>query len=316
LEKISMKKSLIALAALAAFGTASAQSTVTLSGAAVYGYQSTKTAGTTVKGLGTDTAAVTFTAVEDLGGGLKATAQFTAAALQRSDADANGENMTLTLAGAFGSIYGGAIEIGSGIRGLAQAGAPVNNMEGEILSAAADSDIVKYTSPAINGFNFSVSLTEGTTTTGLSNGFGKGMSAGEATAMTYGVNYANGPLAAALDTSSWKDSTSDSRYRVSASYDLGVAKLGAGYESTKAVAGTKTNITMVGVSVPVSASLSVGAVFITKDAAGVKTDGNSIGAKYSLSKRTYIEGSMSKFDNATTITIRDNKFKVLVGHTF
>jgi Gram-negative porin len=309
-----MKKTLIALATLAAVsGTAFAQSTVTLSGAAIYGYQSTKTAGVTTKGLGVDTAAVTFAAVEDLGGGLKAAASMTVAGMNRSSDAANGENMTLTLSGGFGSIMAGAIEIGSGIRGLAQAGAPVNNLEGEILAAAADSDIVKYTSPAFNGFTLSASLTEGTTTNGLENGFGKGLSTGNAKATTVGVNYANGPLAAALDTSSWKDSTSDNRVRISANYNLGVATVGAGYDSTKLVAGTKTNYTMVGVSAPLGA-VTVGAVMVKKDAANVKTDGYSVGAKYAFSKRTSLEASLSKFDGTTAA--QDDKFKVLLAHAF
>lgn len=300
---------------MAAVGAASAQSTVTLSGAAIYGFQSTKTAGATTKGFGTDTAAVTFTAVEDLGGGLKATASFTAAALQRSSDAANGENFSLSLSGGFGTLQLAAVEIGSGIRGLAQAGAPVNNMEGEILPSAVDSDLVKYTSPSFNGFTLSASLTEGTTTNGLENGFGKGLSTGNPSTTTVGANYANGPLAAAIDTSDYKNSaTSDSRYRMSASYNFGVARVGAGYESTKALAGTKTNITMLGVSAPVSAAVTVGAVVIKKDAADVKTDGYSVGAKYALSKRTYVEGSLSKFDGTTAE--KDSKFKVLVGHTF
>jgi len=75
-----MKKSLIALAALAAVGSASAQSSVTLYGVVDVGYGSHKTtgpAGASIKSRGImDTAnagsRIGFRGVEDLGGGLKA----------------------------------------------------------------------------------------------------------------------------------------------------------------------------------------------------------------------------------------------------
>jgi predicted porin len=344
LEKFAMKKTLIALAALASV-SAFAQSSVTISGGVAYGYQSTTTtadavaAGTAnttgigapgaaavaalanakASGFGMDTAAIKLTAVEDLGGGLKATGVISAGGLARGNA-VTGEDMSLTLAGGFGSIMMGQIEIGSGIRGLAQAGAPVNNMEGEVLAAAsAGTDIVKYTAPAMNGFTFSASQTEAKgIATGLDTAT-KGTSA-----VTAGVDYAAGPLSAKLDYSDYNSlaaaGTINNRYRIAASYDLGVAKVGAGIEDQKLVAGgtgTKNKLTMVGVSAPFGA-VTLGAAWVKADnngTAGSKS-GSTVGVSYALSKRTSLVANYASWDYKEGSSIKNKKTTVLLAHSF
>jgi predicted porin len=69
-----MKKTLVAIAALAAFG-AQAQSSVTIDGVADAGYQSINYKGNSVTGFqgnGSSTSQINFRGTEDLGGGLKA----------------------------------------------------------------------------------------------------------------------------------------------------------------------------------------------------------------------------------------------------
>ena len=301
-----MKKTLIALAALAVAGAASAQ--VTLSGGVAYGYQATETAaGVKDSGFGMDTAAITLTATEDLGGGLKATGKISAGGLARGTA-VTGEDMSMTLAGGFGTLMVGQIEIGSGIRGLAQAGAPVNNMEEEVLGAAVNSDIVKYTAPKMGDFTFSGSLTEAV-------GLGMGME-NTSRAVTVGVDYAAGALKAKLDVSSWTDSTNDSRYRVAAQYNLGVATVGAGFDSTKLVAGTRVKYTMLGVSAPVGA-FTVGAAYVKKDTATAGTQtGTTIGLAYPLSKRTSVTADYSSYEPVETPTAKAKKTTILLAHSF
>ncbi|MEY3782232.1 MAG: hypothetical protein RIS97_410, partial [Pseudomonadota bacterium] len=78
-----MKKTLLALAVVAASGAAFAQS-ATLSGSYAFGYQSaTSAAGVRTAGIGTDTAAIALVATEDLGGGLKATAKVSLGGMMR-----------------------------------------------------------------------------------------------------------------------------------------------------------------------------------------------------------------------------------------
>ena len=267
-----------------------------------------------------DTAAIKLTVTEDLGGGLTATGVISAAGFARGNA-VTGEDMSLTVAGGFGTVTMGQIEIGSGIRGLASAGAPVNNMEGEVLGAAVNSDIVKYTAPKMGDFTLSASLTEGSATSPTVAGLGAGLTdAGVASsrAVTVGAAYAAGPLAAAVDTSSWSNSASaDSRYRISANYNLGVATVGAGFDSTKApVTGNRTKYTMVGVSAPLGA-VTVGAVYAKKDTVATGTlTGSSFGASYALSKRTSLSANYSKWDNAEGSTVSDKKTNILLAHSF
>ena len=69
-----------------------------------------------------------------------------------------GENHVMTLnASSMGSFSFQNVESSSGIRGIGSAGAPVNNMEGEILGAATNINVAKYTFPAmIDGVALSV----------------------------------------------------------------------------------------------------------------------------------------------------------------
>jgi predicted porin len=71
---IHMKKTLVALAVLAASGASFAQATIT--GTYAFGYASTTGGGVAASsGLGTDTADINFAASENLGGGMTASAK-------------------------------------------------------------------------------------------------------------------------------------------------------------------------------------------------------------------------------------------------
>jgi predicted porin len=118
--------------------------------------------------------------------------------------------------------------------------------------------------------------------------------------MVYGVTYANGPLNVALDNTQYGNNSlaaatarNVNRTRISASYNLGIAVVGAGYEmrdaktSSTATALT-TKDTIISVNVPVG-SYDFAAAYATS-----KTDGNSytvtgidLAARYNFSKRTY-----------------------------
>jgi hypothetical protein len=312
---------------------------VTISGGIAYGYQSTTTtadavaavaatpgdAGTAAvaaksnekaSGFGMDTAAVTFAAKEDLGNGITLSGKISMGGLARGDG-VEGEDMSMSLAGGFGTVTMGQIEIGSGIRGLAQAGAPVNNMEGEVLlSATAGTDIVSYTAPTMAGFTFSANQTEAKgIATGLDDST-KGTSA-----RTVALAYAAGPFQAKVDVTNWNSAAAagkaDDRFRFSAQYDLGVAKIGAGIEDQDLVGGGSNKYTMVGVSVPMGA-LTVGAVMVTNDTSATpgKKDGYSVGAKYALSKRTSLIANMAEWDYKEGSTIANKKTTVLLDHSF
>jgi predicted porin len=160
-----MKKTLIALAALAATG-AFAQSTVTLSGSINYGV------GTAVTGIHSygnwkgDRTGITIAAVEDLGGGLKVTA----AANMRfsSDTSEQSRSYVSTVSGTRGDnlFEQSSIAIDSGM-GQVRVGrftnavgvAPLHPFEDSGQSTAPHqaangrfSSQIQYTSPTVGGF--------------------------------------------------------------------------------------------------------------------------------------------------------------------
>jgi len=340
-----MKKSLIALAALAAFGTASAQSAVTLSGAYGFGHESTSSqatnstgAKTRLSGLRNMTGNVKFVATEDLGGGLKATAsiQFgvtgrAADAVATTDTTAIAssasrvlqEDATITISGGFGSITAGSVEAVNGIVGLGGAGAPVRGFHnaystaaGRLLGANANVDLLQYTSPTMSGFTARVQVID---SIGAPAQGGSDVTAATQKASAFGVRYAAGPLTADVDSTAFKlnaaatTSTKD-RTRVSAQYDFGMVRVGLGQENRKTFAGVKTKESIMGVTVPMGAWTFGATTAASRVDGSAKASGSEFGIKYDLSKRTSLNALTGSFDKATgaeqTIT------RIRMDHTF
>ncbi|MEY4736909.1 MAG: hypothetical protein RL302_1228, partial [Pseudomonadota bacterium] len=113
-----------------------------------------------------------------------------------------------------------------------------------------------------------------------------------------------------------------SRVRISGAYDLGVARLSAGYsqtESTDALTTTSATAkeTLLGVKVPMGA-VTLGLDYAIAQTTGLQ-DGNgySIGVGYDLSKRTNIGASVASYKApAATAPENTNMFRVLVAHSF
>ena len=308
-----MKKTLIALATLAAVsGTAFAQSSVTLSGAYGVGFQKSTA---NVKGMKTTDGSLAVAATEDLGGGLKVTAKVAMDLQGRGQTTPASTDASLTVAGGFGSVLIGSIEAGNGIIGNGMGGAPVSlpsGADGLVLSAAGNVDIVKWTAPAMNGFTVSASMTdiagEGSATGSKSSGLGLAYSAGAFNASADLTNYANTnvsavPVSYTLSSTDGTNTTyttvaataaksgADQRVRLSASYDLGMIKLGAGYQTIAYNDNAKNKQTVVGFSVPMGA-LTLGAAVANNNqvmGAGQTLSQKKVvvyGATYALSKRT------------------------------
>ena len=238
-----MKKSLIALAALAAFGTASAQSSVTISGKFGMSYVQPLGTEATVKGkanLAVSDGDINFAAVEDLGGGLKAGANMalrvrgrenisaattqvitaatppvaaTAQAYSVSAYSEVGRDATVFLSGSFGTLTAGAVEFGNGISGRGFGGSNVslatdlNN--GGVLSANGYGNMLQYSSPVMSGL--SVQLTRADSA-GTIIGQTTLAATGRETALginanILGLTYANGPLTAGIDSTAYSGTT-------------------------------------------------------------------------------------------------------------
>jgi len=121
LEKIEMKKTLVALAAIASV-SAFAQSSVTISGLADLGYGSQKTYGDNTSAVMqslSKTSTFKFAGTEDLGGGLNANFQFE---VQPSYIAGNGNTTTANMQGATLASYVNGAAVGGTAAQTAQSG--------------------------------------------------------------------------------------------------------------------------------------------------------------------------------------------------
>jgi predicted porin len=311
-----MKKTLIALAAVAVSTAAMAQ--VTVSGKYAVAYTSSESAaGAKSSGFGTTDGDVVFTANEDIGAGVTAGATMAVRLRGRQATPSSGaidtRDHSLFLQGGFGRITMGAVEAGNGIIGRASAGAPVIGQDnGVTLDGGANVDMASLSLPLAKGLTATVMLIDSIGAPGAA-----GMQAAAATtdATLVGLAYAAGPISFGLDQTAFgrnaaAATSTESRTRVSASYNLGVATVGAGYQTRETFAGVADNQMMVGVSVPMGA-ITLGATYATRDN-DVNTsdaDGYELGANYAFSKRTnlqtaYLSQSINNGADATTLRVR------------
>jgi predicted porin len=328
-----MKKSLIAVAVLAATTGAFAQSSVTLYGRLDLGMASNKNtdnvgglvpvANTVVKSFSLAGAQGTRTSsrlgvrgTEDLGGGLKASFNIETNVNPDSSAGTFGTTRlgNLNLAGGFGTVTIGTYDNAfDDVRGYSASTANVAG--GDFLaktSGAIDGrsqNSLGYRSPAFGGFYVRADIVNQKTAPGLkSTGF---MVAG---------GYDNGPLSALLAIGNAKNTTSPinaatdnkvSDFGLGASYDLGFAVPYVQFEQAKnsAIPGPgfgKVRSFEGGSKFPLGAftpyiTLST-AKFKDNVSSTGKARGFQIGSTYDISKRTYVYGAFGT-DKATDTVV-------------
>ena len=322
-----MKKSLLALAVLAASGAAMAQSSVTLYGVADTGvtyiggnenvYGLTATGGNTNSRLG-------FRGVEDLGGGLKASFQLEAG-INIDDGTGylgkeGGKGLEfrriskIGLEGGFGSVTLGRDLTASymavsrydvfGDTGIGASLAWKNGYDARTQNA------ISYYTPTISGFR-----------AGINYGFGEQVKARDSRYVGVGLAYDNGPIsvgfgydrqnnvaataAAALFTS--KTAQDLSTWQLGGSYNFGVATAAALYKETeyKDIPGSdaptaKLKTFGLGVTAPVGAG-EVRASYNHHRLTGLgdtlKADQFSLGYVHNMSKRTALYGTYAYIKN-------------------
>lgn len=332
-----MKKSLVALAALAVVGVASAQSSVTLYGVLDVGFGKVKGGkfglmngegyglpatgnvnGTTKDGFNS-TSVIGFRGSEDLGGGLKANFNLQSGGINLSDGStplAFSREAWVGLSGGFGDVQLGR---SSSVAAKTMGQFDVN---GTSYSSALDragvsavtwygtsrrSDQIQYASPNMGGFTARVGLTmKGDST---NNGIGVAGTAKDR--FTVGLGFANGPLSVAGVAETASTSALRTAYAVGASYDFGVAKVSATYnrrESNGTVGVSSiTNSTgagfggkgaSIGVVAPIGA-FYVGAQYARNTDSKVKA--TELFAGYNLSKRTKFYFDYGRVSGSTAV---------------
>ena len=318
-----MKKSLVALAALAVVGIASAQSSVTLYGVLDVGFGKVKGGkfglmngegynlpsagainGTTKDGFNS-TSVIGFRGSEDLGGGLKANFNLQSGGINLSNGGtplAFSREAWVGLSGGFGDFQMGR-----------SSSVPAKTMgqfdfNGTSYSSALDragvsavtwysssrrSDQLQYATPNMGGFQARLGLTlKGDLTNN-----GVGVPAAGKDSLSLGLGYANGPLSIAgvAESRNTTAGTARTAYALGASFDFGVAKIGATV-NRREVAGAAGANSMstpgaggkgasVGVVAPIGA-FYVGLQYARNSETNAKA--TELFAGYNLSKRTKI----------------------------
>lgn len=317
-----MKKSLIALAALAVSGAAFAQSSVTLYGVAdiwVGKYkEETLDNGSIVKGKakvgsgGVSTSRLGFKGTEDLGGGLKAHFNFE----QKLDLTNGGTNAktfdrqaNVGLSGGFGTVkLGRSFNAMDDVFGAANSGfdsaLAANAVWLNGYTGAADAQLY-YATPEFAGFTAAMST--------QLNG-SKGGPEGNGRVSSFNVAYANGPIGAAVGYED--DEVGQEGLMVNGSYDLGMAKLLASYYTTKPEIGVRTNSYQIGADVPLSSALTLSVGYASsKEKGGEADSGFGVAAAYSLSKRTSVYGGF-RAESRKSGAADGDFFAVGVRHAF
>jgi predicted porin len=321
-----MKKTMIALAAVAAVGSASAQVALTggISFAWIKDIQS-RTDGSAAKSLVNSSAYIDIDATEDLGGGVKVAGhmEFNQDGGWASRAYADTKSLmvstpmaTLLLANtrSGGNQAAGLVAPGTGA--LWEGAFDVGN-----VISRTGIDTAKLMVPVTSAFTASIAYVEANTATIVPNayngapfGFGYGDGAGTPASTTYtlGATYAVSGLKVVGQyniSSLTEDMKSllkaanngvdDPRltsYDLSVVYDAGVAKLGFSYDSPRRTKlnGTDEAAMLFGVSVPLNAVASLGANYALRD----KNNFLQLGAKYDLSKRTDLQAAYGTYTTA------------------
>lgn len=305
-----MKKSLIALAVLGSVaGMAQAQSSVSVYGVVDAVLHKDKDASAALTSGGVSGSRLGFKGTEDLGGGLKA--NFLLEHGFKVDTGKMGEDGAtfnrqayVGLSGGFGEVKFG--RMWTAYDDIAGATNPVfdsvlapTNVWASSGYAANPSNGIYYASPSMGGVSgaFSTNLKEGSDN--QSNAFH--------------VKYEGGPVYAGVAYQVDKVTGGDTKFtRVNGSYDLGVAKLLAGYGNVKAGSAKTTDLSF-GADVPLGANLTLSAGYASSKADGAeRASGLGLGVAYSMSKRTTVYGGFLDTKNAGP----DTRYGFGLKHTF
>jgi len=340
-----MKKSLIALAALATVATAAqAQSSVTIYGVLDAGVTrasntTSSTAPVSNTGLtngGLSTPRFGFKGAEDLGGGLKASFVLEAEMLNDTGAAASAISSSTTLFGRASYINldqagVGSIQLGHMNRQDYNMSAKYdafggNNIGGWVASNNKNGTVdLKVGERLDNGFQLQTASFGGLVLT-YQHAYGE--VAGNSTKSkqtAFGAEYTSGPFAVAATVAEKNDTTPVGTKATSlyAKYDFKVADLRLGHVKTEVDGSTvEASGYFVGVKVPLTAKIGLMAQYNAFDndaaTAAKKPTTYALGATYEFSKRTtaYVIGAKSNQDNGSRQQIvSDSKYAGFQGPT-
>jgi hypothetical protein len=304
-----MKKTLIAMAAVAVAGAASAQVTITGAfGAAYQSYTQGAKAATglynsdatklgapavaagTYRGYSITDSSIKFSASEDLGGGMSFAAATSLSANNLRGGNVTKEDTSISLAGGFGSItVANTRSSNSAIKGLVFASSmPVTSFYAGVESRSAI-DALAYTTPElIPGLKAAVTSVEGAE--------GNGTSTVKTTVVDFMYSGSGITAGATIKSNSGLAATEKTNNtELYATYDAGIATFGLGSGAAEKVDGSDGKLTTFGISIPMGA-VTAGANYAKRGDKKMTEAGFS----YAMSKRTTLNvmtGKLTGGDN-------------------
>ena len=327
-----MKKTLVALAAVAVTTGAFAQATMT--GSLAYGYrQSQLSTAVTASGIGANSAAIDFAVTETIEGLGKVSGKMGISS-KNSDqsAAARDSNLKLDLgsAGAFtmSAVYGYSWLADTASTGSVAACSFTNGDCATGIghfSTYGYNDNFGYALKVTDSLSVSFTHTEPNT---ANSGIGAGASAATSGRYnTYSATYSANNMVVTggyrtYDLANVATANSSYRHRAAFTYNLGVAQVGAGYEQNTATYGNTATDTLFNLALNVPNSpLTVSATFGQRALAGNATasadtvyTGSIYAAKYTLSNRTSLNATY--LTNQSSGTTNPNFFLATINHSF
>ena len=288
-----MKKTLIAMAAVAVTGGAMAQ--VTISGSLGFGVQDSST---TAKSIGWTDTYINFSASEDLGGGMSITAKQSLQGVGGDTADVTSNGTSLSLAGGFGAITFASVGAGADNLSVASLPSSTNTVFGGSTNAYTYLD---YTTPTlVDGLTVVIRANQGNS---------------DAIALTdenlqYRVDYKSGPFSANFRTTTGSA-------EAGGSFDFGVAKISFQADTTRAeAAASSMKRTAYSLVVPVSGALTASMSSSTRAAFTGESEasGTEFNATYALSKRTSLSINYGTMTDTSDVDTSAHRVKLV--HSF
>ena len=306
-----MKKSLIALAVLGSVaGVAQAQSSVSVYGVVDAALVKDKGVSAAMIDGAVSGSRLGFKGSEDLGGGLKANFLLehgfnVDTGTQGAEGKSFNRQAYVGLSGGFGefklgNVYSAYDDISGATNPVFDSALSVeNSVWASTGYVARPGNNLYYATPAMGGVSGAVSTSLKEGTDNQSNAFH--------------VKYEGGPVYAGVAYQVDKTATGDTKFtRLNGSYDLGAAKLLAGYGNVKA-GSVKTTDLSFGADVPLGANLVLSAGYASSKTDGAeRLSGLGLGVAYSLSKRTTVYGGFLDTKN----TGPDTRYGFGLKHTF
>ena len=333
-ERNTMKKHLIAAAALATLSTAAFAQSATVYGIFDLSFTQNTSANAAGKSLSSLTDAVWMPSVfgltgsEDLGGGLKASFNLesdinvdTGSVSAASGGKLFGRKANVALSGNFGELKLGKDIDQIFLQGFidnvrnshSSSGFIAHTVAAAAGTIATDSvftqNMVRYTTPTVSGFKASVQYRFGESTNGTSYG----------NSTSFLGNYSNAGLSLSVGTKQANDVTGAGQDTeltyVGATYQLGAVRLSATNWQTK-FKGTSTDKLKTqeyGVGYAINPKLTAAVNYVENKQAAAKGDITSASLKYALSKRTSLWTLVSRTNNNATGSIFGGQYSSSVS---